>query len=427
MDIILVFGSLILLILLGIPVAFSMGLATLIAFTLHDSWGMIIVIAQRMYSGSTSFVLLAIPFYILSGLLMNGGGLTRHILHSAEMLVGRVHGGLGHVNVLVSMLFSGMSGSSVADASGMGVVEMEMMEKGGYDKKFSAAITAASSTIGPIIPPSIPFVIYGALTGVSVGKLFMAGLIPGAFMGIALMVTVYILAKRRGYPRSDKRYSSKEKLFGLLDALVPLGSFFIIIGGISFGVFTPTEAAIVACVYGLIIGFLVYKDLNLKKLPAILTETIKGSIRVIFIIAVAAAYAYALTIMRVPQRLSAALVTVAEHPWLFLLAVNALLLLLGCFMETISIMTLVVPILLPIIKSIGIDPIHFGVVMTLNLMIGQLTPPMGVCLYSVASITNLSIKDIISELWPYLLALFVVLLIITFVPSIVMFLPNLMP
>lgn len=203
MDIILVFGSLVLLILLGIPVAFSMGLATLIAFTIHDSWGMIIVIAQRMYSGSTSFVLLAIPFYILSGLLMNGGGLTRHILHSAEMLVGRVHGGLGHVNVLVSMLFSGMSGSSVADASGMGVVEMEMMEKGGYDKKFSAAITAASATIGPIIPPSIPFVIYGALTGASVGKLFMAGLIPGVFMGIALMITVYILAKRRSYPRSD--------------------------------------------------------------------------------------------------------------------------------------------------------------------------------------------------------------------------------
>ncbi len=427
MDIILVFGSLILLILLGIPVAFSMGLATLIAFSLHDSWGMIIVIAQRMYSGSTSFVLLAIPFYILSGLLMNGGGLTRHILHSAEMLVGRIPGGLGHVNVLVSMLFSGMSGSSVADASGMGVVEMEMMEKGGYDKKFSAAITAASSTIGPIIPPSIPFVIYGALTGVSVGKLFMAGLIPGAFMGITLMVTVYILAVKRSYPRSENRYNTKEKLFGLLNALVPLGSFFIIIGGISFGLFTPTEAAIVACVYGLLIGFVVYKDLSFKKLPAILTETIRGSIRVIFIIAVAAAYAYALTIMRVPQRLSSALVAVAERPWLFLLAVNALLLLLGCFMETISIMTLVVPILLPIIRSIGIDPIHFGVVMTLNLMIGQLTPPMGVCLYSVASITNLSIKEIISELWPYLIALFVLLLIITFVPSIVLFLPNLMP
>jgi tripartite ATP-independent transporter DctM subunit len=426
MDILLVFGTLILLILLGIPVAFSMGLATLIAFTIHDSWGMIIVIAQRMYSGSTSFVLLAIPFYILSGLLMNGGGLTKQILRSAEMLVGRVPGGLGHVNVLVSMLFSGMSGSSVADASGMGVVEMEMMEKGGYDRKFSAAITAASATIGPIIPPSIPFVIYGALTGVSVGKLFLAGLIPGAFMGIALMVTVYILAVRRSYPRSDKHYTSKEKLIGLLNALVPLGSFFIIIGGISFGIFTPTEAAIVACVYGLVIGFLIYKDLTLKKLPSILTETIRGSIRVIFIIAVAAAYAYALTIMRVPQRLSSALVSVAEHPWLFLLAVNALLLLLGCFMETISIMTLVVPILLPIIRTIGIDPIHFGVLMTLNLMIGQLTPPMGVCLYSVASITNLSIKEIISELWPYILALFMVLLIITFVPSIVLFLPNLM-
>lgn len=426
MDIILVFSALILLILLGIPVAFSMGIATLIAFSLHDSWSMIVVIAQRMYSGSTSFVLLAIPFYILSGLLMNDGGLTKRILRSAEMLVGRVPGGLGHVNILVSMLFSGMSGSSVADASGMGVVEMEMMEKGGYDKKFSAAITAASATIGPIIPPSIPFVIYGALTGVSVGKLFMAGLIPGAFMGLALMVTVYILAIRRSYPRSQNRYNKKELFLGFLNALIPFGSFFIIIGGISFGIFTPTEAAIVACVYGLLIGFLLYKDMTLKKLPAILKETIRSSIRVIFIIAVAAAYAYALTIMRVPQRLSTALVSVAERPWLFLISVNALLLLLGCFMETISIMTLVVPIFLPIIQSIGIDPIHFGVLMTLNLMIGQLTPPMGVCLYSVASITNLTIKEILSELWPYLLALFVVLLIITFVPSIVLFLPNLM-
>ena len=426
MDILLVFGVLIVFILLGVPVAFSMGLATLVAFATAGSWGSIIVIAQRMYSGSTSFVLLAIPFYILSGLLMNDGGMTRRILKSADIMVGRIPGGLGHVNVLVSMLFSGMSGSSVADASGMGVVEMEMMEKGGYDKKFSAAITAASSTIGPIIPPSIPFVIYGALTGVSVGKLFLAGLIPGAFMGLALMVTVYVIAVRRHYPRSQSHYTIKEKLFGLLNALVPFGSFIIIIGGITFGLFTPTEAAIVACVYGLFIGLFVYKGLKWSLLPQILSETIRSSIRVIFIIAVAAAYAYALTIMRVPQRLTTALAVVAARPWLFLLSVNALLLLLGCFMETISIMTLVVPIFLPIITNIGIDPIHFGVVMTLNLMIGQLTPPMGVCLYSVVAITNLTIKEIISELWPYLVTLFIVLLIITFVPSIVLFLPSFM-
>lgn len=426
MDILLVFGILILFILLGVPVAFSMGLATLVAFATHGSWSSIVVIAQRMYSGSTSFVLLAIPFYILSGLLMNDGGMTRRILKSADMMVGRIPGGLGHVNILVSMLFSGMSGSSVADASGMGVVEMEMMEKGGYDKKFSAAITVASSTIGPIIPPSIPFVIYGALTGVSVGKLFMAGLIPGVFMGIVLMITVYIIAIRRNYPKSQNQYTLREKLLGLLNSLVPFGSFIIIIGGISFGLFTPTEAAIVACVYGLFIGMFVFKDLKWSALSGILSETIRGSIRVIFIIAIAAAYAYALTIMRVPQRLSTALVVIAARPWLFLLSVNALLLLLGCFMETISIMTLVVPIFLPIITKIGIDPIHFGVVMTLNLMIGQMTPPMGVCLYSVAAISNLTIKEILGELWPYLIALFILLLIITYVPSIVLFLPSLM-
>lgn len=426
MDIVIVFGILIALILLGIPVAFSMGIATVVAFAIHNSWNMIIVIAQRMYSGSTSFVLLAIPFYIFSGLLMNSGGLTKRILHSAEIMVGRLPGGLGHVNVLMSMLFSGMSGSSVADASGMGVVEMEMMEKGGYDKKFSAAITAASATIGPVIPPSIPFVIYGALTGVSVGKLFLAGLVPGVLMGISLMVAVSIISVKRNYPRSEIKHTSRDIIFGLLNALVPFGSFFIIIGGISLGIFTPTEAAIVSCVYGIIIGFFVYKDLSIKEIPAILSETVRSSIRVIFIIAVAAAYAYALTIMRVPQRMSMALISVASRPWLFLLSVNALLLLLGCFMETISIMTLVVPVFLPIINSIGINPIHFGVVITLNLMIGQLTPPMGVSLYSVASISNLTIKDIISELWPYLIALFIVLLIITYVPSIVMFVPNLM-
>ncbi len=426
MDIIIVFGILIFLILTGIPVAFSMGIATIVAFSIHGSWDSIIVIAQRMYSGSTSFVLLAIPFYILSGLLMNEGGMTNKLLKSANVLVGRITGGFGHVNVLVSMLFSGMSGSSVADASGLGLVEMEMMEKAGYDKKFSAAITAASSTIGPIVPPSIPFVIYGAIAGVSVGRLFLGGLIPGLAMGIVLMITVFIISKKRHYPKSETRYSLGNILKSLLDALVPLGSFIIIIGGISIGLFTPTEAAIVACLYALALGLFIYKDLKPNAIPRILKEAVRNSIRVIFIISMAAAYAYALTIMRVPQRLSLALEAVASRPWLFLLSVNALLLLLGCFMETISIMTLIVPILLPVVMKIGIDPVHFGVVMTLNLMIGQLTPPMGVCLYSVATITKLSIKDILSELWPYLIALFVVLIVITYIPSIVMFLPNIM-
>jgi len=426
MDIVLVFGVLIILILAGIPVAFSMGLSALAAFAINGTLNLIPVLSQRIYSGSTSFVLLAIPFYIMSGLLMNGGGMSSVLFKASDVLVGRIPGGLGHVNILVSMLFAGMSGSSVADATGVGVVEMEMMEKAGFDTRFSASVTAASATIGPIIPPSIPFVVYGAISGVSVGKLFLGGMVPGLAMALAMMVTVYIIAIRRNYPKSQNRYGFVEGLLTLLKAIVPMGSFILIIGGISIGIFTPTEAAIVASLYALLIGFFVYRELNLKILKSVVVETVRNTIRVVFIMAMAAAYAYALTIMRVPQRLTMALATVAGTPWLFLLVTNALLLLLGCFMETISTITLVTPILLPIAMRIGIDPIHFGVMMTLNLMIGQLTPPVGILLYSVASMTKLSMKDLLSELWPYILALFVVLITVTYIPSIVMFIPNLL-
>ncbi|PKL13371.1 MAG: ABC transporter permease [Spirochaetae bacterium HGW-Spirochaetae-8] len=426
MDIVLVFGVLIILILAGVPVAFSMGLSALAAFAINGTLNLIPVLSQRIYSGSTSFVLLAIPFYIMSGLLMNGGGMSSVLFKASDVLVGRIPGGLGHVNILVSMLFAGMSGSSVADATGVGVVEMEMMEKAGFDTKFAASVTAASATIGPIIPPSIPFVVYGAISGVSVGKLFLGGMVPGLAMALAMMVTVYIIAIRRNYPRSQNRYGFVEGLLTLLKAIVPMGSFILIIGGISMGIFTPTEAAIVASLYALLIGTFVYRELNLKILKSVVVETVRNTIRVVFIMAMAAAYAYALTIMRVPQRLTIALATVAGTPWLFLLVTNALLLLLGCFMETISTITLVTPILLPIAMRIGIDPIHFGIMMTLNLMIGQLTPPVGILLYSVASMTKLSMRDLLSELWPYIVALFVVLILVTYIPSIVMFVPNLL-
>jgi len=426
MDIVLVFGVLIGLILLGVPVAFSMGLSALTAFVITGTTQLIPVISQRIYSGGTSFVLIAIPFYIFSGLLMNGTGMSNVLVKASDVLVGRIPGGLGHVNILVSMLFAGMSGSSVADATGTGVVEIKMMEDAGYDTRFSAAVTAASATIGPVIPPSIPFVVFGAISGVSVGRLFMGGLIPGVFMGFAMMVTVYIIAKKRKYPTSGNVYGLKDGVITLLKGIVPMGSFILIIGGISTGIFTPTEAAIVACLYGLFVGYVVYKELDFSKLKGIIAETVRNTVRVTFIMAMAAAYAYALTIMRVPQRLSVAMTSIADKPWLFLMAFNALLLLLGCFMETISIMTLITPIVLPIAISIGIDPIHLGVIMTLNLMIGQLTPPVGILLYSVASVTRLSMKDLLSELWPYIVAIFVVLLLITYIPSIVMFLPNVM-
>lgn len=426
LDVFIVFGVLIILILLGIPVAFSMGLSTLLAIYLKGTWNVTVILSQRIYSGATSFVLFAIPFYILAGLLMNQGGMTQKIMKFAQLVVGRVSGGLGHVNILASMVFSGMSGSSVADASGLGVVEIETMSAAGYDKRFSAAVTAASATIGPIVPPSIPFVIYGGIAGVSVGRLFLGGIIPGVFMGLGLMIAVYIVSKKRSYPITKEKFSLREIISSGISALLAVGSIIIILGGIIGGIFTPTEAAVVASIYAFIVGTIIFRDLKISQIPSILAETARHSIRVLFIIGVAASYTWALTLLHVPQKVVALFGNISSHPILVLLIINGLLLLLGCFMETISIMLLTIPILLPVVVNIGMDPIHFGVMMTLNLMIGQLTPPMGILLYSVSGISKIPIQQIIPELKPYLIALLTVLLIITFVPSITLFLPNIL-
>lgn len=426
MDVVLVFSVLIILILLGVPVAFSMGLSTLLAFYLNGSWDLTVILSQRIYSGSTSFVLLAIPFYILAGMLMNASGMTYKIMKFAQLLVGHITGGMGHVNVLASMVFSGMSGSSVADASGLGAIEIEAMTAAGYDRKFSAAITAASATIGPIIPPSIPFVIYGGIAGVSVGRLFLGGILPGVLMGLGLMIAVYFVSKKRKYPKSQQRTTFKELISNAFSALLAVGSVVIILGGIILGIFTPTEAAVVASLYAFILGFFVFRDLKFKQIYQVLWETARQSVRVLFIIAVAASYAWALTLMHVPQKVISLFGNITSEPILVLLIINALLLLLGCFMESISIMLLTVPILLPVITKIGMDPVHFGVMMTLNLMIGQLTPPMGILLYSVSGITEIPVYDIVLELRPYLIALLVILLIITFFPSITLYIPNLL-
>ncbi len=408
------------------PIAFSMGLSTLLAIYLKGTWNVTTIISQRIYSGATSFVLFAIPFYILAGLLMNQGGMSQRIMKFAQLIVGRISGGLGHVNILASIVFSGMSGSSVADASGLGIVEIETMVSAGYDKKFSAAITAASATIGPIIPPSIPFVIYGGIAGVSVGRLFLGGIIPGMLMGLGLMVAVYFVAKKRNYPLINEKLSLREIINSCISALLAGGSIIIILGGIIGGIFTPTEAAVVASIYAFIVGTIIFKDLKISQLPSILIETTRHSIRVLFIIGVAASYAYALTLLHVPQKVVALFGNISSHPFLVLLIVNLLLLLLGCFMETISIMLLTVPILLPVVRNIGMDPTHFGVMMTLNLMIGQITPPVGILLYSVSGISKTPLHHIIPELKPYLFALLIVLLIITFFPAITLFLPNIL-
>ena len=411
--------------LLGLPIAVSMGLTAILTFLALGEPGLLSMVPQRMYAGTTGFPLLAIPFFILAGNLMNTGGMTQRIFRFAQCLVGHIKGGLGHVNVVGSMIFAGMSGSAVADAAGLGMVEIQAMLKAGYDRRFSAAVTAASSTIGPIIPPSIPFVIFGSMTGTSVGRLFLGGFLPGLVMGLALMITVYIVAEQRGYPR-ERRATLRELLDSSLDGAAALGAPVIIIGGILAGIFTPTEAAVVACIYALILGLVVYREIGLADLPRILWETLEHTIRVMFIISAASLFGWLLIQQRIPTMIVEGLMALTGQRWVLLLIINGILLILGCFMEGIAIMLLTIPVFMPLVARVGVDPVHFGVMMTLNLMIGLLTPPVGMCLYAVSSISQVPLWPLARELWPYIAALLVSLALITYIPGLVLWIPNLL-
>lgn len=425
MTTLIIFLVLIGLILLGIPVAVAMGLTAVLTFLAMGQADILTMVAQRMYASTTSFTLLAIPFFILAGNLMNTGGITERIFRFARSLVGHIWGGLGQVNIIASMIFSGMSGAAVADAAGLGMIEMKAMKDNGYDWKFSAAITAASSTIGPVIPPSIPFVIYGHLTGVSVGRLFLAGVVPGVLMGLALMVAVYLISKRRNYPREENR-NLKEILVSGKEAALPLGTPVIIIGGILSGQFTPTEASVVACLYALFLSLVVYHTIRLKDLPGIFWDTLKHTIRIMFIIASAGFFGWLLILHRIPNQVINSMTAISDNYSIVMLLIIFILLVFGCFLEGIAVLLITIPIFQKIIVYFAIDPVQFGVVMTLASMIGLLTPPVGMCLYAVSSITGVSIGELSKEMWPYLLGIFLVLLAVAFFPPISLWLPNLL-
>jgi tripartite ATP-independent transporter DctM subunit len=420
----IIFTFLIGMILIGVPVAVSMGLTAVLSFIFLGQGNILIMVAQRMYFSTTSFTLLAIPFFILTGNLMNTGGITNRIFRFARAAVGHVWGGLGQVNVIASMIFSGMSGAAVADAAGLGLIEMKAMKDQGYETKFAAAITAASSTIGPVIPPSIPFVIYGHLANVSVGKLFLAGCIPGVLMGLALMVAVYIISRQRDYPREEKA-TLKEYFISLKEAILPLGTVIIIIGGILGGIFTPTEASVVAALYALFLSMVVYREVKIKDLPKIFWNTILHTLRVMFIISVAGLFSWLMIQQRIPQQVIVGLTAISTNKYVILGIIIFILLLLGCFLEGIAVLLITIPIFLPIVLQLGIDPIQFGVIMTLASMLGLLTPPVGMCLYAVSSISGVSIGNLTRELWPYLLGIFLVLIAISFIPAISLWLPGL--
>ena len=416
------FGILLALLIASVPI----GVAMVLIGLGYLSWtGRVdeLIVAQRVATGIDNFALTAIPFFLLAAELMNRTGITDRIFRLANALLGRVPGGLGYVNVGASMLFASMSGSAVADAVGLGRIEIRSMTAAGYDRDFSAAVTAASTTIAPVLPPSISLIIFGVTSGASIGGLFLGGLVPGILMGLLLMVVVFIHVKRRGYPPGEKA-SRAEVCAAARGAFWPLMTPVIIVGGIWSGIFTPTEAGACAVLFALLLG-LGYRSLSFRDIGSTILESAYGAANILFIIAVSAVIAWLLTMEQVPLHLAAAILDFSPNPFVFLLLLNAVLLLLGCFMAAAPVIIMVTPIILPATTAMGLDPIHVGVVMVLNLMIGLITPPVGLCLFAVADVAGISPVRLMKALLPFFVPLLAALLIITLFPEVVLFLPRL--
>jgi TRAP-type C4-dicarboxylate transport system permease large subunit len=449
----------------GIPVAIAMAGASLIYILFTQSSPPFVVI-HRMVSGIDSFPLLAVPFFILAGNLMNNAGITNRIYNYALALVGWLKGGLGHVNVVGSVVFAGMSGTAIADAAGLGTIEIKAMKDHGYSTEFAVGVTAASATLGPIIPPSLPFVIYGMMANVSVGALFLAGILPGILMALLMMLTVAYFAHKNGWgadvkfewPKVIKALAetavvvgwplaiwwlvntmgtpaqmtvflalivlfAADKFFNF-QAVLPIMTPVILIGGMTTGVFTPTEGAIAACVWAIVLGFFWYRTLNFKMFVKISLDTVETTATVLFIVAAASIFGWMLTATGVTTAISAWVLGFTQEPWVFLLLANALMLFVGCFLEPTAAITILVPILVPICQQLGIDLVHFGLVMVLNLMIGLLHPPMGMVLFVLARVAKLSVERTTIAILPWLFPLLGSLAVITYMPSLVLWLPK---
>ena len=384
-----------------------------------------IVIPQKIAMAANSFPLLAAPLFILMGNLMNSAGISVRIFAFAKALVGWMRGGLCQANIVGSVIFAGMSGSAVADAAGLGTVEIEMMKREGYDGETAGAITAASATIGPIIPPSLPMIVYGVAAETSIGALFLAGVIPGLLMAGALMLMVRFVAIRRGLPRHP--FEGARALFhAFKDAFWALMAPVVLFGGLFSGIFTPTEAAAVAVVYALVLGLFVYREVRPADLPGIIVNTVETSGVVMALVMAASLLGYCISVSRLPQEFGATLTQLTTNPLVYLVIVNLLLLVVGCFMEALAAMLVLIPILVPPALALGIDPVHFGLVFVLNLMIGTVTPPVGVVLYVTAKVAQVPFERMARAVLPYLVPLFAVLLLCTFWPPLTTFLPKLL-
>ncbi|WP_417207843.1 TRAP transporter large permease [Antarctobacter sp.] len=423
MDVTILFTVFVIGLMLGIPVAITLGLSSL-AYLLFAGMPPV-VMPQKMYAGMDVFVLLSIPGFILAGNLMNQGGITHRIIRFANAIVGWIKGGLGLTNIAASMLFGGITGTAVADAASLGGVLIPGMKKAGYPADFSAAVTAASSTVGPIIPPSVPMIIVGALSGISVGKMFLAGAIPGILMGVAMMVTCYIISVRRGYPHQPwQGFGEVARSFG--GAFWAIAMTFLIIYGLLSGYATPTETAVVASVYAFIVGAFIYRELPIRKLPAIIADSAVSAAGILALVGFANVFGWILVSERIPQAIADSVLSLTENKFLVILLINLLLLFVGMFMETIAALIILFVPLLSLSNAVGIDPLHFATFAVLNLMIGLTTPPVGVCLFVCANIARLPLAPVVRAILPFLFTNILVLLAVSYFAPLATWLPSIL-
>ena len=408
----------------GVPISMSIGLATAISLIVSGHTSFFFIMPQQMVEGVDHAALLAIPFFILAGNLMNVSGMTDKIFDFATAVIGHVRGGLAQVNVLSSMVFAGISGAAVADCAGLGTVEVKAMSERGYKRSFAAAITAASSAVGPIIPPSIPLVIYAYIAGTSVGRMFLGGMLPGIIIGLSLMVTNYILSFKHNFP-SLPRAPLRKILRSALDGIVALISPMIILGSILTGVVTATESGVLASIYALIVG-LIYRRLTLRNLWAAMYETMMMTTVIMFIIAFATAMGWLFAYEQIPQKVAESMLMLTSNKYIFLFLLITFLVIIGCVLEGIPALLITLPVLLPLADQFGIDRVHFGLIVVYGLLIGIVTPPMGIALYIMVEVAEVSFEEIVVAVLPYLIPLIAVLFLITYVPQITTYIPNIL-
>lgn len=421
---ILIIVTLIIFLVLGMPIAFTLGFPTLL-FILFNNPAWMSVIPQRLFYGMNSFVFLAIPFFIMAGEIMSESKVTDRIINFTDSLIGHVRGGLAHVNVLTSMFFAGISGAALSDVAALGSIFIPSMEKNGYTRKFSAAITATSSIQGPIIPPSLIIIVYASIMGCSVGALFSAGIVPGVLIGVSDILVILFLGKKRGYPKSDIPFSIKRVFHSFILALPALVVPIIIMGGILGGIFTPTEAGAVAVLYGALLGIFALKTLKLNVFKKIFKSTIKKTATLFLIVGFANIFSWVLAMENVPALLEKYVFGWTDNVYIILLIINFILLFMGTWLETAAALLLVGPVFGPALVNMGIHPIHLGMIMIVNLTIGLITPPFGVCLYGASSVSGCTVEEISKEALPYIIINIVVLFLITFFPQLSLFFPKL--